>query len=112
MLKLCKAGSVQDVAFWAAQVGIKDRTLVITGKPVLEDTFPDSKDPALKRQKLYRRQERHQGSFICEVQLPADAWIQAGTTRVRVKEGVLEVTVDKTWGPQADDIDEIDIHFE
>ena len=85
---------------------IKDGLLILSGTRVLADTFPDFTG---QRQKL--GQERQQGDFIRAVQLPADACVKPGSIHAKVVGGVLEVTVEKAWGSQAPDIDEIKIQY-
>ena len=86
------------------QVQIKDGELVISGKRGLTDAFPDFTG---KRQSL--RQERQHGEFHRKIQLPVNACMTSGHVHAKVVEGVLEVTVDKAWGPHASD--EVAVHF-
>ena len=75
--------------------------LIISGKRVLADIFPDFSG---KQREL--RQERRQGHFMREIQLPTDAHVKPGTIQAKVVEGVLEVTVERAWGSQVPDTDD------
>ncbi|KAK9833051.1 hypothetical protein WJX74_005623 [Apatococcus lobatus] len=86
------------------QVKVKDGLLLISGTRGLNDAFPDFTG---KRQQL--RQERQEFNFHREIRLPADASTASGHVHAKVVEGVLEVTVDKVWGPQASD--RVDVQF-